>query len=329
MTEIKLRGIYATALTRLFLDCGLNVVQPSQVISKRFNLEYRPLPGEVLIKDREDKQGIVITGKVDAVEPVIEVLRSLPDSAIREKDPLEWLAKKQRWVQIFPGYICWEVEFPALSKSELDRVRDRVAPTVSGHHRFRIFASKLVDEAEAELRLYPERRREIELKLYRYLYDGLKKDTAIDIEHVKLNGKVLQLGEGFILDFSPENKMLRILRKIKGCGSYNGLNATKAEGDFAISTFIEGSWYVHHAYYSSSNELKGEYYNINTPVEFYPDKIRYLDLEVDVIVEKGEVKTLDENKLKKAAVEGYISMNLAQRALEIAREIEKRARFSK
>ncbi|MEM2934042.1 MAG: DUF402 domain-containing protein [Methanocellales archaeon] len=326
MTKIKLRGIYATALTRLFLDRGLNVVQPSIAVSKRFNLEFKPLPGEVLIKERGDKQGIVITGKAEGIEPVIEILRGLPDSVIREEDALEWLPRDQKWVQIFPGYICYEVEFPALSKSELDKVRDKVTPTVSGHHKFRIFASKLVDEAERELRLYPERRGEIELKLWRYLYDPLQKNATLGIEHAKLNGKVLQLGEGTIIDFSPEAKVLRILRRMKGSGSYDGLSAAKAEGDFAISTFIEGSWYGHHAYYSSSKELKGEYYNINTPVEFYPNRIRYLDLEVDVIVDKGEVRTIDKNKLEKAVEQGYINFNLAEKALEVAREIERRIR---
>lgn len=324
MTKIKLRGIYATALTRLFLDRGLNVVQPSIAISKRFNLEFKPIPGEVLIKDKEDKQGIVIIGKADGIEPVIEILRGLPDSAIREKDTLEWLSRDQKWVQIFPGYICCEVEFPALSKIELDKVRDRVTPTVSGHHRFRIFASRLVDEAEHELRLYPERRGEIELKLWKYLYDQLEKNVTLNVEHAKLNGKVLQLREGTVIGFSPEGKVLRILRRMKGGGSYDGLSAAKAEGDFAISTFIEGSWYVHHAYYSSSKELKGEYYNINTPVEYYPDRIRYLDLEVDVIVDKGEVRIIDKNKLEEAVEQGIINLNLAEKALEVAREIGRR-----
>ncbi|MEM2924970.1 MAG: DUF402 domain-containing protein [Methanocellales archaeon] len=325
MTKIKLRGIYATALTKLFLDQGLNVVQPSAAISKRFNLEFKPFLGEVLVKDREDKQGIVIIGKTEGVEPVVQILRSLPDCVIREKDPLEWLSDK-KWVQIFPGYICCEVEFPTLSKSMLDKVRDRVTPTVSGHHRFRIFASKIVDEAEHELRFHPEKRGEIELKLWRYLYDQVGKNVTLGIEHAKLNGKVLQLREGMVIDFSPEAKVLRILRKMKGSGTYDGLNIPRQEGDYAISTFIEGSWYVHHAYYSSSNELKGEYYNINTPVEFYPDKIRYMDLEVDVIIMQGEVKIIDEDKLYKAVEQKHINSSLAEKALEVAREIEKRTR---
>ena len=70
----------------------------------------------------------------------------------------------------------------------------------------------------------------------------------------------------------------------KGRGSYDGLGNDKDIGDYAISTVLEGVWRYHHDYYRLSVELIGRYVNINAPVEFYPDRIRYIDLEVDVAV---------------------------------------------
>lgn len=323
MTKIKIRGIYATALTKLFMDQELDVVQPSTAISKRFDMDLKPARGEILIKDREDKQGISVTGTAEASEPVIKILRGLPDITIREKNPLEWLAKgkDQKRIQIFPGFTSYDVEFPALSKLQLDKIRDRIMPTVTGHHRFKIFASKLVEDAECELQISPVRREEIELRLWRFLCTQLRNNAIVGIEHSRPNGKVLQLREGSIIDFIPETRALRLARRFKGGGSYDGLSAAREEGDYGISTFIEGGWSVHHAYYSKSNELKGEYYNINTPVEFYPDRIRYVDLEVDVVADKGEVSVVDCEKLEEAVEQGYISKSLSEKAMEIAGEI--------
>jgi len=77
-----------------------------------------------------------------------------------------------------------------------------------------------------------------------------------------------------------------------------------------------------HSYFDRQGNLKGEFYNINTPIEFYPDGIRYVDLEVDVVRwPDGRVKLTDEADLERAVERGFIREELADRALKIAREL--------
>ncbi len=59
--RVRIRGIYSTALTKLFLDNGFEIIQPSREIAKRFGLEEeRYLSPEIDIYDRQDQQGVLI-----------------------------------------------------------------------------------------------------------------------------------------------------------------------------------------------------------------------------------------------------------------------------
>ena len=63
LPRIKIRGIYSTALTKLALDYGFQVVEPSEKIRGRFHMDSRA-DGEyeILIRDRDDLQGIEVRG---------------------------------------------------------------------------------------------------------------------------------------------------------------------------------------------------------------------------------------------------------------------------
>jgi predicted RNA-binding protein associated with RNAse of E/G family len=65
--------------------------------------------------------------------------------------------------------------------------------------------------------------------------------------------------------------------------------------------------------------LKGTYFNINTPVEVYSSEVRYIDLELDVVLfPDGSYKLLDLVKLEKAEKEGIITMSLGVKSRETA-----------
>jgi Ribonuclease G/E len=152
----------------------------------------------------------------------------------------------------------------------------------------------------------------------RVLFDPLERGKDLRIEHVKPEGKVIQLQGGKITSLSDDKKEMFIRRALKG-GRYDGLGLAIDKGDYAITRVKEGDWLVKHSYYSTEGDLKGEYWNINTPVEFYPEKIRYVDLHVDVVMKGGgKPEIIDRVQLERLEEEGYIKGELARKALQVA-----------
>ena len=64
--RVKVRGIYSTALTKVALDFGFQVVEPSEKVRERFHMQFCENAGyEILIHDREGLQGIELRGEAD------------------------------------------------------------------------------------------------------------------------------------------------------------------------------------------------------------------------------------------------------------------------
>ena len=78
MARYRVRGIYATALARLLLDSGEELVDLSRQLASRFGMEQRAeVPPDATIKvSDEDPSTLVIIGFRDAVERALEVLTS-------------------------------------------------------------------------------------------------------------------------------------------------------------------------------------------------------------------------------------------------------------
>ncbi|MCD6083458.1 hypothetical protein DRJ00_03020 [Candidatus Aerophobetes bacterium] len=315
---LKIRGIYATALTKFFLEHNLAIVQPSRTIKERFRSYKKidsPQPIEVKIRDLEDRQGISLQGEPDKVKFVAELIR---------KQFFDAICWKRRYGEL--EFV--EIEFPYLAKSALDELRNEVLPTVANHHRLRIIASEYVDLVEKmQLTSHPERRKATGEALEKMLiWDKFEKGKMVAIDHVKLNGKIISLSEGKIIEISPEERKLVLKRTgYKGKDRYDGLELPKEEGDYALTEVREGSWFYKHTYHRRDGKLLGEYYNINTPVEFYPDKIRYVDLEIDVIRwPDGKVKVVEEELLEQKLRLGFLSEKLARKAKEVAEKLRER-----
>ena len=306
--KVEVRGIYSTALTSL-LSKEFEVVRMSGKIRKRFNVNRVSQDfGDVSIFDRDDKQGVVILGIFEAAEAVVDFLRrKLPDVVVREKGVKGWF-----------GYGHFNVEFPYLSKRFLDEERSKIVPTANLHHRFRVFASDILDEAEKMLTIHPEKRCEIEEELKKLLKFSV--GCEIEVQHVKVFGGSIKL-KGSIVEV---NYLLKVKRTFKGSGFYDGLDIKKEEGDYAITEIAEGSWITKHSYYSFDGKLKGEFYNINTPTELYPSKARYVDLEVDVVKIPGQrPKIIDKDKLTILVENKCINEDLARVVLEKAEKLSK------
>jgi Ribonuclease G/E len=306
---VQIRGIYSTALTRFFLDEGMKVVSPSDTIIRRFGKAKGLVlvqPHDVEITDSEDVEGIRIQGESASVDAVTKTLQThFFDAICRDK-----------------GEGSSEVEFPFAAKTALDELRNRVLPTVPGHHHFRIAASDYVNLLEEKtLTGHPERRESLGRSMEKGLiWDTFQAGKEIKIEHVKLDGQVIFLSEGVILEKDFGRKRLVLKRsRFKGRTKYDGLGIEKREGDYAVSEIQEGLWYYQHTYFRSDGALIGRYVNINTPVEFYPDRVRYVDLEIDVVqMPDGQVFVRDEEDLEKQFKAGYLTEQLMETAKKAA-----------
>ena len=224
---------------------------------------------------------------------------------------------------ILDGLHCMDVEFPALSKEKLDKLRETMAVTLQGHHHYKAcggkvssaleMAEKLLEKSEPKEKVLSFFKEEIENE---YPIEG----STIRIEHVKLSGKILSLGMGIIEEFDDGN--LRFRRIFRKPGVYDGLETRKEPGDTAVTDLKVGDWFLKTSYFSEKGEYKGTYVNLNTPVELYPRKLRYVDLEVDVcVLPNGTTKILDEEKLQRAVEKGFITERLAKFVMEKSKKL--------
>jgi len=306
---LKIRGIYSTALTRFFLDRGMKVVSPSDTIIGRFGRTKGLVlvgPHDLEIADLEDMEGVKLLGESGSVEAVKKTLQEYFFDAIGRTR----------------GEGAAEVEFPFPAKAALDELRNRVLPTVPRHHHFRIVASDYVNLLEEKtLSGHPEKRETVGRGMEKSLiWDTFQNGKEMKIEHVKVDGELIHLSEGGILEKDFDRKRLVLKRsRFKGRTKYDGLGVDKREGDYAISEVQEGSWYYQHTYFRSDGAFIGRYVNINTPVEFYPDRIRYVDLEIDVLqMPDGKVSVTDQEDLEERLKAGYVTRKLAEKAKKTA-----------
>jgi hypothetical protein len=118
---------------------------------------------------------------------------------------------------------------------------------------------------------------------------------------------------------SHSDGVLRILRTFKPGGRYDTLGDRILPGDHGVVEVVEGGWVLRRAYFRADGRLLGELYNIQTPVELLPGRVRYMDLEVDVVqFPDGRVEVVDVQDLETVVKAGAIRAELADKALRIA-----------
>ncbi|MFW5640675.1 MAG: DUF402 domain-containing protein [Thermodesulfobacteriota bacterium] len=308
--RLKIRGIYTTALTRFFLDHQMTIVSPSEKTAERFEGAERIDPGghwDVSIRDLKSMQGISMLGSREDLERVVSRMQeTLWDAICSRKDP-------ERAV--------FKIEFPYHSKIILDGIRNTVLPTVQHHHRFKIIDTEAVDRIEEkELAVRPGDRKSISDRLANeILLPALREGGEIKFEHRKLNAKRFWLRSGIIEKSDPNNLSITVRRCLKGDGLYDGLEAKIEEGDYDICRISDGSMAYAHTYHRSNGERIGSYMNINTGIELYPDRVRYIDLELDVVRRPGEKeKILDQKEFQCYYRMGYFTKRLFDRVWEEA-----------
>jgi hypothetical protein len=304
LPNVRIRGIYATALSALLSNHGYRVVEASPLIAERLGLPADGRP-DLRLRDRADRQGLRLEGPTKDCERVARALAELlPDAVPRPPR----------------GPAGWEVELPGGAKARLDRERAAVWPTLPGHHQLKIVAGEAVDRAEQELAAGRRSAAQLAGELrQRYLTATLEPGRDVQVAHVKPDGRELRL-PGRIE--SLRDGRLRLSRRFRPGGSYDSLDQPKLAGDVGEVEQLEGSWVSRRRYLRASGALIGELYNIQTPTEFYPTGVRYLDLEVDVAAwPDGRVEVVDRADLREAVERGYLTPSLGQRALEVAVQV--------
>lgn len=193
--------------------------------------------------------------------------------------------------KLLAGQMALLVEFPGGSKQTLDGWRARLIPTEPGFHRRQSAAMAALAVPSV--------------------------GDRIRIEHVKAHSELSVHMAAQVIETSPEQITVR--REIKGSGLYDGLNIPKEPGDYAVTEFRHGAWHYETRYYSRGGVLKGIYVNINTPIEIYSDRVRYVDLEIDVVQRPGEpAQIIDEAELERLV--HLVSSTLIERARAVAAE---------
>ncbi|QEE16491.1 ribonuclease E/G [Promethearchaeum syntrophicum] len=260
--------------------------------------------------------------------------------------------------EIFSNYHSINVIFPRQIKNSFDDVRRQMLPTMESHHiikanpkinQYKRFYKTKDDKPsfekkiqENEIKFTPsdlltftenlmygldKRANEKICRNYlkQYYNDFLKPRKILNILHQKLNGKTIKLAPGSIHSIEYESgrpHLIVLKRKLREGGLYDGLNTPIEMGDYAIGKYTIGNWYYMSTYYSKKNEIKGRYYNINTPIELSHQGIRYIDLEIDVVENMiGERKIIDQEYLDKTLNLNIISQELYDKAFGVAENI--------
>lgn len=218
-----------------------------------------------------------------------------------------------------PMETAW-VWFGRDSRFALDDRRDTVTATMPGHHRTKAAtpaASRAVDFAEAvgvDTDDFP-------FAAVSSAFGPREGDT-LAIEHGKPSGRLITLGSGTVTNCEPSTGKLTLEREMHPGGTYDALETEREAGDVAITRFQEGrEWYMT-GYEAEDGTNKGTYVNVSTPVELFPDAIRYVDLQVDVVkYPDGTVDVVDEDELEADVEAGDVPRALADRALDVAERL--------
>ncbi|MFQ3476623.1 DUF402 domain-containing protein [Halonotius sp. F2-221B] len=236
-------------------------------------------------------------------------------SVDRDAAPQEVLSQRA-------GTWCW---FGRESRFALDKIRREVTDTMAGHHRIKAGsdgASAAVDFVESLCSTADLGDADADFP-FAVVADnfGPTVGDEIGINHGKPDGRLFSLGEGTVTERDSDS--ITLVRELSGGGRYDGLDVPRSDGDTATTTFQEGRWWYPTVYRDRDDDLIGTYVNVCTPLECFPDGVRYIDLHVDVLkYPDGTVERVDDDELDEAVDNGEITEELAEKARAVATALE-------
>ncbi|WP_049986379.1 DUF402 domain-containing protein [Halobellus rufus] len=210
------------------------------------------------------------------------------------------------------------------SRFALDETRRAVTATMPGHHRTKAgsgSASAGVDLAEALCGgdgLGTESDDgDFPFAVVSRQFGPVEGDT-VEITHGKPDGRAFSLGSGEVTEWDVDGTV-SVTRTLSGGGTYDALGTRREAGDTALTKFREGRWWYPTVYRSADGDPRGTYVNVCTPVECFPDEVRYVDLHVDVVKHPdGTVERVDDDELDAAVEAGHVPEPAAEKARSVA-----------
>jgi hypothetical protein len=151
---------------------------------------------------------------------------------------------------------------------------------------------------------------------------GPQEGDTVRLDHGKPDGRRVVLGEAEVIK-RDTGGTIRVRREMASRGTYDALGTERRPGDVAVTKLTEGKWWYPTVYRSADGESRGTYVNVCTPVEVFPEAVRYVDLHVDVVKRPdGTVERVDDDELDAAVEAGEVPDPLAERARQVADAVE-------
>ncbi|HEX3244289.1 MAG TPA: DUF402 domain-containing protein, partial [Chloroflexota bacterium] len=180
-----------------------------------------------------------------------------------------------------------------------------------------------VDIAERQLSRAPQHLEKLSERLFSELVERhIRPGTPIKVEHVKPAGQTYDL-KGVVGSF--DGRSLRVNRRFHPGGTYDSLEIPRLKGDYGQMDLEIGSGIAVRRYFRASGRHLGDLYNLATQAELYPGRVRYVDLELDVLHLPGESpRVVDQADLERAYERGFLTETLVDDAWRLADEVVQR-----
>ena len=316
--------------TRLRAMGGLATLVPDREgtrVAGRDDAAARELAGMTDLLDADTPDGWGVEWAYDARDADMDALAAALDRVAERARAIDGVrgdpvGDPGRLTDAEAGTWLW---FGRASRFELDAARRTVTATMPGHHRTKAAseaASSGVDLAEALCSFDDADDDAFPFGVVTDQFGPVEGDT-VAIGHGKPDGRLIVLGRGEVTE-RDDDGTVTVRREMTAGGSYDELDARRETGDVAVTTFREGRWWYPTVYRDESGARKGTYVNVCTPVEAFPDCVRYVDLHVDVVRDAdGRVRRVDDDELDAAVAAGRVPEPLAERARSVASAVER------
>ncbi len=116
MARVRIRGIAATALTKLLMDKGHVIVQASQAIQQRFNIPLNTAPADVTVKDGNEDELVIIGFPQEASVILDDIVSVLEDVFIWKPKLNLYSVITGRVIETYNGFCLIELPYGVIGE---------------------------------------------------------------------------------------------------------------------------------------------------------------------------------------------------------------------